>query len=160
SAGVAALDWLARELELEEGAAGWDRLLERFPTLGEQFASAKAVLPFVYRRQLSFRTEPVSGPNWILLPSAAGFVDPLLSTGFALTLLGISRVARALETCWEQPRLGPALTDYGRQTTQELLATERLVAALYASMSDFRLFARVALLYFAAVSYAEIKGRL
>ena len=40
----------------------------------------------------TFRSTIVTGPHWALLPSAAGFVDPLLSTGFPLTLLGVKRI--------------------------------------------------------------------
>ncbi len=41
----------------------------------------------------SFRSRTIVGERWAMLPSAAGFVDPLLSTGFALTLMGIERLA-------------------------------------------------------------------
>jgi tetracycline 7-halogenase / FADH2 O2-dependent halogenase len=43
---------------------------------------------------------------------------------------------------------------------EELDATERLVASLYATMTDFTLFKRLATLYFAAASYAETVRRL
>jgi hypothetical protein len=45
-------------------------------------------------------------------------------------------------------------------TLDELDATERLVAALYASMHDVPLFKRLALLYFAAASFSEAARRL
>src|SRR2546425_8850395 len=91
SAGVAATEEVANRLCLAEGAAAWDRVLERLPTLREQFAEAKAQFPFVRTPRLSFRKGAVVGPRGALLPSAAGFVDPLLSTGFPLTLLGVGR---------------------------------------------------------------------
>ncbi|PYJ85473.1 MAG: FAD-dependent oxidoreductase [Verrucomicrobia bacterium] len=89
SAGVAATEETANRLCLAEGAAAWDRVLERLPTLREQFADAKAQFSFLHTPRLSFRSGAVVGPRWALLPSAAGFVDPLLSTGFPLTLLGV-----------------------------------------------------------------------
>jgi FADH2 O2-dependent halogenase len=45
-------------------------------------------------------------------------------------------------------------------TLAELDATERLVAALYATMADPPLFKRLSLLYFAAASFAEAARRL
>ncbi len=93
SAGVAATAKFANEWRFAEGAAAWQRLLERFPSVREQFADAKATVPFIHAKRLSFLSGDVAGRNWVLLPSAAGFIDPLLSTGFPLTLLGIERLA-------------------------------------------------------------------
>ena len=100
SAGVAAAGPLASALNLAEGKPAWDWLLQRLPSVREQFTQAEAQHPFVYAPKLSFRSSTLTGPGWALLPSAAGFVDPLLSTGFPLTLLGISRLAEAIEHHW------------------------------------------------------------
>jgi tetracycline 7-halogenase / FADH2 O2-dependent halogenase len=160
SAGAAVTDALARELRLHEGASAWDRLLARLPAVRVQFASARAALPFVYAPRLAFRTEAVCGTHWALLPSAVGVIDPLLSTGFPLTLLGISRLVDVVTTTWEQPAQEEALARYAADTQAELDATERLVAALYATMTDFPLFKRLSLLYFAAASFSETVRRL
>ncbi len=125
-----------------------------------QFASARAALPFVYAPRLAFRSEAVCGTRWALLPSAVGVIDPLLSTGFPLTLLGISRLVDVVTTTWEQPAQEEALARYAAETQAELDATERLVAALYATMTDFPLFKRLSLLYFAAASFSETVRRL
>ena len=82
-------------------------------------------------------------------------IDPLLSTGFPLTLLGIERLVDLVTTTSEQPEQGEALARYADDTQAELDATEQLVAALYATMSDFPLFKRLSLLYFAAASFSE-----
>jgi len=160
SAGVAATDVLAEELRLAEGEAAWARLLERFPVLREQFRGATPVQPFRYISRLGFRSAAMSGKNWALLPSAAGFVDPLLSTGFPLTLLGVARLAELFESDWETARFPSRLEDYAAATEQELLATARLIGALYANLKDFPVFSAISLLYFAAASYAETARRL
>ena len=126
-----------------------------------QFRDARATRPFVHTPRLAFRSAVVAGPRWALLPSAAGVIDPLLSTGFPLSLLGILRLVRLFE---DHPpaaaAFGQRLAEYERQTLAELDATEQLVAALYASMGDFEQFKRLALLYFAAASYSETSRRL
>jgi FADH2 O2-dependent halogenase len=160
SAGVAARDELANELRFNEGAAAWERLLERLPTVREQFAAAQPCFDFMHARRLSFRSGIVAGRRWALLPSAAGFIDPLLSTGFPLTLLGIGRLAAIFEHGWDGSGLADSLQSYATATTDELLAAECLVAALYASMHDFPNFTALSLLYFAAVSYTETARRL
>jgi tripartite-type tricarboxylate transporter receptor subunit TctC len=70
----------------------------------------------------------------VLLPSAAGFVDPPLSTGFPLTLLGVSRLAEILAVGWNSPGVEQRLNNYARLTLQELDAAARLVSALYANL--------------------------
>lgn len=160
SAGVAATDALANELRFAEGEPAWQRLLERFPSVHEQFLAAKPTLPFVHTPRLSFRSACAAGERWALLPSAAGFVDPLLSTGFPLTLLGVERLARLLEEDWQSPRLTKQLQAYETQTLTELDATAALLGALYANMNQFGAFAALSKLYFAAALYAETMRRL
>jgi FADH2 O2-dependent halogenase len=102
----------------------------------------------------------VAGPTWALLPSAAGVIDPLLSTGFPLTLLGILRLVDLLERTSDAEERASALAEYERVTLVELDITEQLVAALYATMDAPAMFKRLSLLYFAAASYSETARRL
>jgi tetracycline 7-halogenase / FADH2 O2-dependent halogenase len=113
-------------------------------------------LPFYHLPRLAFRTTVAAGENWALLPSAAGVVDPLLSTGFPLTLLGIERLARLLASGWSADEL----IAYGARTLAELDATALLVAALYANLHDLKVFSALTLLYFAAASFSEAARRL
>ena len=160
SAGVAVTDPLAIELNLAEGAPAWERLLERLPTLRQQFASARTVSPFVHAPHPSFRSREVTGRRWALLPSAAGFIDPLLSTGFPVTLLGVERLAKILQNDWDSPGFADLLDEYGQSTQRDLDTAEQHVAALYASMGDFKRFSAVSMLYFAAASFSETARRL
>jgi tetracycline 7-halogenase / FADH2 O2-dependent halogenase len=160
SAGIAATDALAGELQLADGEAAWAQLLQRLPVLREQFRDAQPVQPFRYIPRLGFRSGAISGRHWALLPSAAGFVDPLLSTGFPLTLLGVARLAEILESHWRTERFSTRLAAYAEKTEAELLATARLIGALYANFENFPLFSALSLLYFAAASYAESARRL
>src|SRR6185295_7672777 len=150
SAGAALTGPVAAALHAEDGAPAWERLLATLPSVREQFRGARARLPFVHAPQLAFRSREVCGRRWALLPSAAGVIDPLLSTGFRLTLLGITRLLDVLEHTSAGPEREAGLRAYAQATHDELDATERLVAALFASMADAPLFKRLALLYFAA----------
>ncbi len=160
SAGVAAVDSLAGRLQFSEGAPAWDRLLQCLPTVRDQFAAATADRPFTYAPRLAFRSGVAAGKRWALLPSAAGFVDPLLSTGFPLVLLGVTRLAGIVEEHWDSNRFNAELAAYAKQTDDELLATARLIGSLYASMDNFPLFVSLSLLYFATASFAEAARRL
>jgi FADH2 O2-dependent halogenase len=156
SAGIIATDSVATELNLSEGAPAWPRLLNRYPSLANVFADAEPTRPFTYAAQVSFRASRITGPSCVLLPSAAGFVDPLLSTGFPLTLLGLQRLAHTLAHDWAEPRFEA----YASSATAELDATALLVSALYRAMPDSARFSALTLLYFAAASFSEIARRL
>ncbi len=163
SAGVVAVESVARRFRFEEGAPAWQRLMDALPTMKRLFQESELAHPFVHARSVGFRTGPAAGKNWALLPSAAGFVDPMLSSGFTLTLLGIERLAHAIGTAWDDPaRFEAALEEHARATASELLALEEFVSALYARLEegDFEGFTEVARLYFCAVIYAETARRL
>jgi FADH2 O2-dependent halogenase len=163
SAGAALTDARASGLGLRDGAPAWARLLAGLPAVRDQFRAARATIPFTHAPRLAFRSDVVCGDRFALLPSAVGVIDPLLSTGFPLTLLGVHRLAEAFETYWPAssgPGFSAALGEYAHRTQLELDATERLVAALYATMDDFELFKRLSLLYFAAASFSETARRL
>jgi FADH2 O2-dependent halogenase len=160
SAGIAATDKFSESMRLSEGASAWQRLLNSMPILKEQFADSQATRPFTYMPRGSFRSSVIVGKRWAMLPSAAGFVDPLLSTGFPLTLLGVSRLAEIIDLHWGTAQFGVCLKGYAARTEKELLAAGRLIGALYTAMDRFPLFASLSLLYFAAASYSEAARRL
>ena len=164
SAGVAVEDWLASELRLADGAAAWRRLLARFPSLAAAFASAVPVRGFDWQPRLTYRAHAIAGPRWALLPSAAAFVDPLFSTGFPLTLLGIERLGRLLErglfTTHGGDDLRNGLADYARTTLAEADQAARFVAGCYSSFPRFDAFVNYSMFYFAAASFAEASRRL
>jgi tetracycline 7-halogenase / FADH2 O2-dependent halogenase len=160
SAGIAATDGLAGELGLADGAAAWERVLARFPSIREQFAAAEAIRPFVYSPRLSYRSAAWSGPGWMLLPSAGAFVDPLFSTGMPLTLLGIERLGRALEEAWGTTALDARVAEGAALSQREVEAAAALVGASYAGFGQFPLFAAFSMFYFSAASHSEMARRL
>lgn len=146
---------------VSEGQAAeeiWNELSARYPTLGRQFVNAEPVTPMISASPLSFRRTQAAGAGWALLPSAAAFVDPLLSTGFALTLLGVRRLAELFRGS-AQP-LVEDLERYSETTLGEADAVADLVGALYSKMNSFEEFSRLSLLYFAAMSFTETAWRL
>ena len=160
SAGAALTGLAAAALNAAEGAPAWDRLMAMLPSVAEQFGSARPTLPFIHSPRLSFRSARAAGAAWAMLPSAAGVIDPLLSTGFPLTLLGIHRLLEVLTTTSPGPEREARLQAYERTTIAELDTTEQLVAALYGAMDDPAVFKRLSLLYFAAASFSETVRRL
>jgi tetracycline 7-halogenase / FADH2 O2-dependent halogenase len=158
SAGIAVVDSLAQEVRLSDGAPAWERFLLRFPSIASQFAGARPIREFTWTPRLAYRAAEAGGKGWVMLPSAAAFIDPLFSTGIPLTLLGIERLARSIETRGLKPAL------YESQGSDASLAeadhTARFVAGCYAAFPRFDAFTAYSMFYFAAASFSEMERRL
>src|ERR1700677_2224024 len=86
----------------ESPEAEWRRLLSAYPSLARQFAAAEAVRPFTRTGRLQRRLSRAAGPDWALLPHAAGFLDAWLSPGIAQTLFAVHRLGDILAENWRQ----------------------------------------------------------
>jgi len=137
----------------------WHTLLARYPTIGAAFDGATPVMPFGFRSRIQHRLTRAAGSRWVLMPHAYAFVDPLFSTGIAWSFRAIERLA----LCFEEGEGVPgvkALKRYEQLLSAEADQIDRLVAGAYEAMAHFRLFAAQTLIYFAAVSFAEVRQRL
>ena len=94
-----------------------------------------------------------------MLPHAYAFVDPLFSTGIAWSLRAIERLGLLFENGGGGPT-EQDLARYDALLSAEADQIDRLVAGAYHAMARFDLFAAHAMIYFAAVSFAEIRQRL
>ncbi len=137
-------------------AAAWSRLLGRYPSLEAQFESARPLFPIRHVERLQYRLSRASGRRWFLLPHAYAFYDPLFSTGIAWSLLAVERLAQFLA----DDSSGGDGCEYGRLLAREADQIERLVEAAYRTMDDFDRFVAVTFLYFATVSFEEVRQRL
>lgn len=137
----------------------WDQLLDRYPAIAGQFASARIVRPnggLCRTGRLQRLVKPIAGVHWALLPHAAGFIDPLHSTGIAQTLCGVERLVWILDRAWKgAERRAALLRRYGQIVRRELLLVDEIVAGGYAALQEFRLFAAYSMLYFAAATTYE-----
>lgn len=158
SAGVSIDPKIAKELHLDSGAAGWERMLERLPSVALQFAEARPIHPFVHLPSVAFRCSQSVGRRWALLPSAMGFLDPLLSTGFPMTLLGIRRLAELLGQ--DLVPDGEALGAYATTIRTNFEIAAELGGALHHNLGRPAVFRSLTMLYFAAASYSETALRL
>ena len=144
-------------------AAGlWRALLKRYPTLDRAFAGATPVMPIALRPAIQHRLTSAAGARWALMPHAYAFVDALFSTGIAWSLRAVERLALVFEHAAAGRRVPDAgvLTEYDAALTAEADQIDLVVAGAYEAMAHFDLFAAQAMLYFGAVSYAEVNQRI
>ena len=147
---------------LADPEALWRVLMARYPTIGRAFAAAQPLMPLAFHPRVQHRLAQATGPRWALLPHAYAFVDPLFSTGIAWSLRAVERLALLFEPGANGRRV-PApdeLARYDALLGAEADQIDRLVAGSYEAMAHFDLFAAHAMLYFAIVSFAEVRQRL
>jgi len=140
----------------------WGALLRRFPSIAEQFAQAVPVSHgghLVRSRRLQRRFTPAAGSNWALLPHVAGFIDALHSTGIALTMFGIERLAAAWERHWNHPELATDMAEYDRLFQAELSFVDLIVAGCYRGFRDFPRMVAMTMFYFATAIWSEHRRR-
>lgn len=140
----------------------WTYWMSQFPSIAEQFAHAVPVSDGGRLRgtlRMQRRLGKAAGRDWALLPTAAGFIDPLHSTGNAHTLLGLDRLASAWTEDWGTPRLWTRMEEYDRTVQAEIEFIDRVVAASYAGFADFDRMVAVTMFYFATVIWSEHERR-
>ncbi|MEU9736292.1 tryptophan 7-halogenase [Streptomyces sp. NPDC048002] len=129
--------------------------VDRFPLVKRQLAGARAVRPWVGTGRLQYSSRQVVGERWVLLPHAAGFVDPLFSRGLSNTAEILNVLAWRLIRALKRDDFDPAQFEYVEQLEQNLLYfNDRLVNSAFISFSDYDLWNAV----FRIWSYGSLPG--
>ena len=162
SAGFLLRPSAVQSLDTSNADALWRALLARYPTLMNVFGEARPVMPLAFRPLIQHRLTRAAGERWAMTPQAFAFVDPLFSTGIAWGLRAVERLALAFEDAkhiGRVPNVG-TMARYDALLAREADQIDRLVAGAYDAMACFDCFAAQAMIYFATVSFTEVKQRL
>jgi FADH2 O2-dependent halogenase len=125
----------------------WSETLSRYPSLWSLMATAEAVRPITGMGPMQRLWSQASGPGWAMLPTTAGFVDPLHSTGIAHAVHGVARLADLLLS--DRHVTDDWLT-YGNAVCDEIRWIDQLVSAAYVTMGEQQLFQAACVLFFLA----------
>jgi geranylgeranyl reductase family protein len=82
--------------------------LREQPVMRERLTGARRVTKVYASGDYSYRNETFYGRNWLLAGDAAGFIDPIFSSGVFLAILGGERAADALLAALDEPAGAPA----------------------------------------------------
>lgn len=139
----------------------WESWLKRFPSIERQFADAVAVAPEAGKIQRIGRLQrfypEAAGPDWALLPTTAGIIDALHSSGNAHTLFGVQRLARAFEH-WQSPAdFQNRMQNYSTTTAEEIRLIDELVGGCYHHLDDFSRMSLYSMSYFVAAHSLECR---
>ena len=144
--------WKSRKIDPEDLQSAWLNEITPFPSIMQMFPNVKLQQPLRFQNRLSRIWSAASGDGWAMLPTTAGFVDPLHSSGIAHALSGVYRLASIL---LNQEYDNAAWTQYGLDVVDEVHWIDQLVDACYTSLPDFELFCMAANFYFIAAIDAE-----
>lgn len=141
--------------------AEWHALINRYPSLKQLFkqgAFAETPGRLIATGPLQRLASLAAGENWALLPHAAGFIDPLHSTGIAHSMCGIEQLMDIFDEHWQQASMPAALTDYSNRVINEFKLIDLLVAGCYHCFGRFEHLTAYLMLYFAAaITYEEAR---
>jgi FADH2 O2-dependent halogenase len=143
----------------ESPDAEWEGLLDRYPSVQRQFGTAERLRPWVRTGRLQRRLTRAAGPDWALLPHAAGFLDAWLSPGIAQTLFAVDRLGRILAEDSHTPHRERRLAEYGESVLRELAWVDEITGTCFACFDRFEVLVTVAMLYFVAAIYCEERER-
>lgn len=93
---VCSAGWLGARGRGESLEAFFSRTIEDAGAAREMLARATRLTPVRSTMQLAFTVEHLAGDGWVAVGDAAGFVDPLFSSGTHLAIAGGAEAARAI----------------------------------------------------------------
>jgi FADH2 O2-dependent halogenase len=135
--------------------AEWAEILRRYPSVGRQFAKAKAIQPWVRTGRIQRKARVATSEDWAMLAHSAYFLDPMFSSGNAHSLLTIERLGRIFARNWGKPSLKEELAAYDATLSREVEFVDRLVHGCYRSFRRFDLLAPFTMYYFAGAIRSE-----
>ncbi|MEP6698908.1 MAG: NAD(P)/FAD-dependent oxidoreductase [Verrucomicrobiota bacterium] len=102
------------------------------PLLMQRLSQADRVTPVRTAADFSYRNTRLSGERWMLAGDAAGFIDPVFSSGVFLAVLAGEQCADILHEVLERPRLRKKLfARYERSINKAMDVYLRFVEAWY-----------------------------
>jgi FADH2 O2-dependent halogenase len=112
----------------------------RFPSIGRQFAKARAVRAFLGTGRLQYSSGQMAGERWCLTSHAGAFIDPLFSSGLMITIGTITLLADALlKACRDDDFAVERFALVGEFAQSAFAQFDRVVSASYVSFKDFDL---------------------
>jgi geranylgeranyl reductase family protein len=116
---------LSPEVALEQG-------FEAQPHFREILEGATRVTPVYATGDYSYRNTKLVGPRWMLIGDAAGFIDPVFSTGVFLAIASGEQAADAIHIALDNPSRGRKLFfAYEKRLNRVMDLYLRFVSAWY-----------------------------
>jgi flavin-dependent dehydrogenase len=107
-----------RETKLAPQAA-LEKFIAEQPLMNERMKNAVRVSPVYSAGDYSYRNTRLSGERWLLVGDAAGFIDPVFSSGVFLAIMSAEKAADTLdEVLRDESRRGRLFAKYSRSVNR------------------------------------------
>jgi tetracycline 7-halogenase / FADH2 O2-dependent halogenase len=122
------------------GEQEFQKFLQLYPSVAEQFANGKAVRPWVSTGRLQYSSKQTTGARYCLMSHAAGFVDPLFSRGMVNTVEVIYALLDPLLNALATDKFDEEAFAHVDRIQQRVLDyNDKLVNCAFISWADFDL---------------------
>jgi len=109
-----------------------EQALAEQPTIAKRMTKAQRVSKVYVEADFSYRSARLHGDRWLLAGDAAGFIDPIFSSGVFLAVFSGEKCADALNTVLDHPRKAKRLfAKYERSMNRAMDIYLRFVDAWY-----------------------------
>jgi flavin-dependent dehydrogenase len=100
----------------------FQELIQSCPRLAHRLRDATLTGPATGTGNYSYAAETLSGPGYVMVGDAGGFIDPVFSTGVYLAMNSGFLAADAVETCLDRPELAAEALKHFEETVKASLA--------------------------------------
>jgi flavin-dependent dehydrogenase len=115
-----------------EPETAFHQILQENPKVIEQMSRAERITEVHATGDFSFRNKRLTGERWVLAGDAAGFIDPVWSSGVFIAILSGEKAADMLDRILRQPeRRAAEFSRYERQVGRVMDLYLRFVTSWY-----------------------------
>ncbi len=134
---------LNREIHPETGMDAEEEFwsyVRKFPEMVRQFDGAQAVRNWVSTGRLQYSSRTITGPRYCLLAHAGFFIDPLYSTGLALTTAMVDLLSGQLLEAFQSNDFSVQQFEHlNKFFDNNIKYADEMVACSFVSFRDFEL---------------------
>jgi flavin-dependent dehydrogenase len=118
--------------------AALEKFIAEQPLVSERMKNAVRVSPVYSTGDFSYRNSRLSGERWLLAGDAAGFIDPVFSSGVFLAIMSAERAADTLNEVLRDESKRPRLFEkYSRTVNRIMDIYLTFVTAWYQRSKEF-----------------------
>ena len=157
-------NWTDDLVDAADRLHAFKQFTENFPTVASLLCNSSLVAPhdsqgkprMAWMPRISRLWSQAAGKNWLMLPTTAGIIDPLHSTGIAHSLSGVLRAANLFTCEVSGERRVEMLTQYSVDVVHEIRWIDQMVSNCYVAASQsFESFVAASSLYFVSAIQCE-----
>ena len=119
----------------------FERAIAEQPLVRNRIGDGRRVSPVHTAADFSYRSQKLTGDRWLLAGDAAGFIDPVFSSGVFLAVLAGEQAADVLHEVLDHPKRAPRLfRHYERLVNRAMDVYLRFVESWYAGKEFIEVF--------------------